>query len=183
MRLTVMPGQFAAGVVSLTLINGLGRKVGVSNRMAELLSLVRSSYGLLGVVYSATLKVRPTICSVTRHSKATFEEFSRLVPVLTDNDAGLHATCNPFKDRVYIEQRCPADETSRFRTLPAKLLEWSPSAMVPKMMEQSGRFRRLVLDAEHTNCVVVLPRRPVCSSDPNLAEVLHQAPPGDQIPG
>ena len=147
-------GQFAAGVVSLTLINGLGRKVGVTNKMAELLSLVRNSYGLLGVIYSVTLQIRPTICCATRNSKATFEEFARLVPVLTENEAGLHATVQPFKDRVNIEQRCPADETARFRI---KMLEWSPSVVVPKMLEQSGRFRKLVGEGEETNCTWFFP--------------------------
>ena len=150
-------GQFAAGVVSLTLINGLGRKVGVTNRMAELLSLVRNSYGLLGVIYSVTLQIRPTICCATRHSKTGFDEFARLVPALTENDAGLHATCNPFKDRVDIEQRCPADQTSRFRSFPAKLLEWSPSAVGAKVFEQSGKFRKMVLDETETNCTWFFP--------------------------
>lgn len=151
------PGQFAAGVVSLTLINGLGRQVSVTNRMAELLSLVRMSYGLLGVIYSVTLKVRPTVVSATRQSKTNFDEFARLVPVLTENDAGLHATCNPFKDRVDIEQRCPADQTSRFRALPAKLLEWSPGSIVPRLIEQSGKFRRLIAASEINNCAWFFP--------------------------
>ncbi|NND54791.1 MAG: FAD-binding protein [Gammaproteobacteria bacterium] len=150
-------GNFAAGVVSLTLINALGRKVDVNSRMAELLSLSRNSYGLLGVIYSVTLRIRPIVCCVTRHSRTEFDEFARLVPALTTNDAGLHATCNPFKDRVDIEQRCPADQTSRFRMLPAKLLDWSPSVVVPLVMEQTGKFRKLLTEGTETNCCWFFP--------------------------
>lgn len=150
--------QFAAGVVSLTLINSRGRKVELSSRTRELLSLVRTSYGLLGVIYSATLKIRPKVTTAVRHSKITMAEFVRLLPVLADKGGAMHAVCYPFRDRVYLEQHVPGSgDEEPASTLPWRLKDWASTTVLPKVAEQSGRFKRLVLAEETTNCAWFFP--------------------------
>ena len=52
-------GQFASHVVQLKVLSPNGKKFVVSEKTKTLLALMRLSYGLLGVVYEVTLRVRP----------------------------------------------------------------------------------------------------------------------------
>lgn len=149
--------QFASTVVSLTLINAHGRKVEVSNKTQELLSLVRTSYGLLGIIYSATLQIRPKVETELRHSKANFVEFARQLPEFAEKRVALYATCYPFRDRVHIEQQGNPGGVDNTAMLPWRLKDWASSTVLPKVAEQSGRFKRLVLAEEVTNCVWFFP--------------------------
>ncbi len=149
--------QFAASVVSLTLINGRGRKVEVTQRTQDLLSLVRTSYGLLGVIYSATLKIQPRVITTTRSSKVDFDEFVRLLPEIAEQQMAMHAACYPFRDRVYLEQRLPDGGSNEAAMLPWRLKDWASTTVLPKVAEQSGKFKRLVLAEEVINCAWLFP--------------------------
>jgi len=153
--------QFAAGVVSLTLINGRGRKVEVTQRTKDLLSLVRTSYGLLGIIYSATLRIRPRIATTSRNSKIDFDEFLHLLPMLAEQNIAMHAACYPFRDRVYLEQYFPDtdrdDSRDEAAMLPWRLKDWASTTVLPKVAEQSGKFKRLVLAEEVINCAWLFP--------------------------
>jgi len=191
-------GQLASSVVSLTLINGKGRRVEVTERrLPDLLRLARMSYGLLGVVYTVTLRIRPIRRYTVRKSKFDFTELSRLVPVLLDAQAAVHASLLPFRDRVYLEQRYPDAGNGRSAMLSWKVRDWANNSALPcvarsmnrvipmrrlrdplidgfteatsallnsrfaesgsNAAEQSGRFKRLVLDSELVNCVWLFP--------------------------
>lgn len=162
-----MPGehaQFASGVVSLTLINGKGRKVEVTGRMRELLSLVRMSYGLLGIVYSATLRVRPAQARSARRSKLDFAEFARLIPVLNDGESAIHATCLPFRDRIHLDRYYSDGELRDTGSLPTKLRDWASTTVLGDMArtvthiaEQSGSFTRFVPPGDGVNSVWLFP--------------------------
>jgi len=153
--------QFAAAVVSLTLINGRGRKVEVTQRTQDLLSLVRTSYGLLGVIYSATLRIRSRLATTTRNSKVDFAEFLRLLPTLAESNIAMHAACYPFRDRVYLEQHLTDDSPDAGQDnaamLPWRLKDWASTTVLPKVAEQSGKFKRLVLAEEVINCAWLFP--------------------------
>ena len=51
--------QLASSVCHVTLINGEGRRVEVGENMSDLLTLIRMSYGLLGIIYAVKLRIRP----------------------------------------------------------------------------------------------------------------------------
>ena len=52
-------GQFGAHAVQLKIVSPTGRKFVVNQNTKSLLALLRLSYGLLGVAYEVTLKIRP----------------------------------------------------------------------------------------------------------------------------
>src|SRR5689334_20915173 len=52
-------GQFAAHAVQLKVLSPNGKRFVVSDKTKSLLALMRLSYGLLGVIYEITLRVRP----------------------------------------------------------------------------------------------------------------------------
>ncbi|MEE4184793.1 MAG: FAD-binding oxidoreductase [Gammaproteobacteria bacterium] len=190
-------GQLASSVLRLTLINSKGRRVEVSERLPDLLRLVRMSYGLLGVVYAVTLRIRPIRPYTVRKSRYEFAELTDLLPTLLDAEAAVRASLLPFRDRVYLEQRYPAAGDGRTALFSWKLRDWANNSALPRMArsvsravpvrqlrdplidgvteatsalvnnrfvesgsnaaEQSGRFKRLVLDSEVVNCVWMFP--------------------------
>lgn len=190
-------GQLASSVLRLTLINSKGRRVEVTERLPDLLRLVRMSYGLLGVVYSVTLRVRPIRPYAVRKTRFEFAELTELAPALLDPAAAVRASLLPFRDRIYLEQRYPAAGDGRAAMFSWKLRDWANNSALPRMArsvsrvvpmrhlrdplidgvteatsallnnrfvesgsnaaEQSGRFKRLVLDRDVVNSVWMFP--------------------------
>jgi hypothetical protein len=193
-----MPGdgaQLASSVLQITLINGEGRRVEVSEKLPDLLCLVRMSYGLLGIVYAVKLRIRPIRSYAISNSKVDFEEFVQLIPNLMEAKAAVRASLFAFRDKVNVELRYPGEGEQRSRALPWKLRDWATHAVMPRVVrsvnkaipvknlrgslidtvteathalnsfadigsnasEQTGRFKRLVLENENSNCVWFFP--------------------------
>ena len=193
-----LPGdgsQLASTVCQITLINGDGRRVEVAENLRDLLALIRMSYGLLGIIYSVTLRIRPIRCYSISTSKVDFPEFVNLLPTLMDADAAVCATLFPFKNSVHIELRYPSEGEQQAMMLPRKLRDWATHSVLPKLVrsvnkaisvkqirgsvidtvteathslnrfaeagsnsaEQTGRFKRLVLDEQPESCVWFFP--------------------------
>jgi FAD/FMN-containing dehydrogenase len=190
-------GQLASSVLRLTLINGKGRRVEVTERLPDLLRLVRMSYGLLGIVYSVTLRIRPIRPYTVRKTRLEFSQLPDLAPILADPEAAVRASVLPFRDRIHLEQRYPAAGDGRTAMFSWKLRDWANNSALPRMArsvsrvvpmrhlrdplidgmseatsallnnrfvesgsnsaEQSGRFKRLVLDSDVVNCVWMFP--------------------------
>jgi hypothetical protein len=101
-------GQFAAHAVRLKVLSPQGRKFVVSENTRNLLALLRLSYGLLGVIYEVTLRVRPIQGFSVQRAKSSFKDFASLAPRLASTGPGLKLHLLPFRDRVYFELRRPA---------------------------------------------------------------------------
>src|SRR5262245_23441619 len=71
-------GQFSSHVVQMKVLSPNGKKFVVNDKTKSLLALMRLSYGLLGVVYEVTLRVRPVQGFSVQTAKVTFKDFGRL---------------------------------------------------------------------------------------------------------
>src|SRR5215471_12806117 len=71
-------GQFAAHAVQLKVLSPSGKRFVVSDKTKSLLALMRLSYGLLGVVYEITLRVRPIQGFAVQTAKTSFKDFGKL---------------------------------------------------------------------------------------------------------
>src|SRR5690606_32456258 len=94
-------GQFAAHAVQLKALSPNGRKFVVSEKTKSLLGLLRLSYGLLGIVYEITLRVRPVQGFAVETAKVKFKDFTRLAERLAASSAGVKLYLLPFRDRIY----------------------------------------------------------------------------------
>ena len=103
-------GQFASHVVQLKVLSPNGKKFVVSEKTKSLLALMRLSYGLLGVVYEVTLRVRPVQGFSVQAAKVSFKDFGKLGAKLLSATAGVKLYLLPFRDRIYLELRRPATE-------------------------------------------------------------------------
>jgi FAD/FMN-containing dehydrogenase len=71
----------------------------------EMLQLCRSSYGLFGIVYEATFRVRKLAAMQVHHEKFTLDEFAAQLPELRQRNASMMLYINPFRDTITVEFR------------------------------------------------------------------------------
>jgi hypothetical protein len=137
-----MPGdacQLASAVTHITLINGLGRKVEVTEKLPDLLTMVRMSYGLLGIVYSVTLRIRPIQSYMIRSSKQSYADFIGLIPFLTRIQGAVHVSLLPFRDRAFVEVRHPDDADRSSPLLKWKLRDWAANTVLPNVVRSVSK--------------------------------------------
>ncbi len=73
-----LSGSFASQVISLKLVTGSGKPMTVHAEQRNLMCTMRSSYGLLGVIVEATLKVRPILTFSASHRRLETMSFAPL---------------------------------------------------------------------------------------------------------
>ena len=80
-----MPGEFgqvASYATNIKMVTPDGELVEVTDADPELLQVTRSSYGLFGIVYEVTFKVRPLAPMRVYHERFTLDEFADRLPAL-----------------------------------------------------------------------------------------------------
>jgi len=71
----------------------------------DLMQRVRSSYGLFGIIYEVTYKVRPLTPMHVHHKTYTLEEFIAALPELKSQDYSMMFYIFPFVNKITIEFR------------------------------------------------------------------------------
>ncbi len=127
-----MPGEFGqvcSYATRIKLVTPSGERVEIGEDQPELLQAARSNYGLFGVVYEVTFKVRPLQAMAVHHESFTLDEFARKLPELKQRGESIMLYINPFTDRVTVEFRRyhPASPATSFTTFQWALrnLVWS----------------------------------------------------------
>jgi hypothetical protein len=131
-------GQFASHVVQLKVLSPNGKKFVVNEKTKSLLALMRLSYGLLGVVYEVTLRVRPIQGFAVQTAKVSFKDFGKLGPKLVNATAGVKLYLLPFRDRIYLELRRPAAESDPGRKLAWRIKDWAVYSALPEAAHSLG---------------------------------------------
>ncbi|HEX7082144.1 MAG TPA: FAD-binding protein [Gammaproteobacteria bacterium] len=124
-------GQFAAHAVQLKIVSPTGRKFVVNDRTKHLMALLRLSYGLLGVVYEITLRIRPVQGFAVQTARTGFKEFAKLGTRLAGAGSGVKLYLLPFRDHVYLELRRPAERTAPGRRFAWRLKDWAVYSALP----------------------------------------------------
>src|SRR6185503_2964729 len=131
-------GQFASHVVQLKVLCPNGKKFVVSDKTKSLLALMRLSYGLLGVVYEVTLRVRPVQGFAVQTAKVSFKDFGKLGPKLVGATAGVKLYLLPFRDSIYLELRKPAAEADPGRKFAWRFKDWAVYSALPEAARSLG---------------------------------------------
>jgi hypothetical protein len=125
-------GQFAAHAVQIKVVSPTGRKFVVNESSKSLITLLRLSYGLLGVVYEVTLKIRAVQGFTVQTAHTGFKEFAKLGQRLGAAGAGVKLYLLPFRDHVYMELRRPAVEKATGRRFAWRLKDWAVYSALPQ---------------------------------------------------
>ncbi len=98
-------GQIASYAVRIKMVLPDGELFEVDESDRQLLQVCRSSYGLFGIVYEATFRVRELAAMQVHHEKFSLDEFAAQLPALKQRNASLMMYINPFRDTITVEFR------------------------------------------------------------------------------
>ena len=124
-------GQFSAHALQIKVVSPTGRKFVVNERTKSLITLLRLSYGLLGVVYEITLRIRPVRGFTVQTAHTDFKEFAKLGPRLAAPGSGLKLYLLPFRDHIYMELRRPGMNADGGKKLAWRLKDWAVYSALP----------------------------------------------------
>lgn len=155
-------GSLASSVTNVKMITGSGKLISVGEDKKNLLGAVRSSYGMLGVIVEATLRVQTQTTFAASHRKLSIDEFSSVADTLAHSDVGLRFALMPYRDRVYVDIRRYATDTSQTFNAPWKIKDWGESTVLPHVCKslnrllpvQSVRYRMIDSVSEATQGII-----------------------------
>ncbi len=132
--------SLASQVLSVKLVTGAGKPLTVARDQKNLLCAIRSSYGLLGVIVEATLRVQPIETFSATHRRLDVSGFCDIVDTLSNSDVGFRFCLMPHRDRVYLDLRRYAAENGSAWTTPWKIKDWGESTVLPHVAKSLGRM-------------------------------------------
>jgi FAD/FMN-containing dehydrogenase len=97
--------QMSSLVTEIKLFTPQGKAMTVTERDRDLMRVLRSSYGLLGVVHEVVLRVRPLTAVKIDYSAMSLKEFTSRYDSLIDAPGAMRLHVSPFHDRITIERR------------------------------------------------------------------------------
>jgi hypothetical protein len=97
--------QLSSCVTAMKLITPQGRDMVVTERDRDLIRVLRSSFGLLGIVHEVTLRVRPLTPVRIDYQVLSLKEFAARYAALTDAPGALRLHISAFHDRITVERR------------------------------------------------------------------------------
>lgn len=133
------PSQFAAHVTGLKVVSPEGNRFAAKVADRSLLGLLRLSYGLLGIVYEISLKVRPIQTFTVQSARVGFKDFAKLASRLTFASSSTKLYLMPFKDRVFLELRRPTTQGAPGRKLAWQLKDWACYSALPTALRSLAK--------------------------------------------
>jgi len=127
-------------VLSAKLVTPSGKLMKVSAGQQNLMGAVRSSYGLLGVIVEATLRVQPIANFTVSHRKLAIDDFCSVVDTLSSNDVGFKFYLLPYRDRVYLDLRRYSESAGHTYKTPWKIKDWGESTVLPGLFKSFNRL-------------------------------------------
>ncbi len=132
-------GHFASHVTSVKLVTGRGKICRVSAEQVHLLNAVRSSYGMLGIIFEATLSVRPIATFTTSYRRVSIEDFESVASQLQDGVTGMKCYILPYRGNVYLDLRRYEDNAGSTYQTPWKIRDWGESTVLPQVFKSLSR--------------------------------------------
>jgi FAD/FMN-containing dehydrogenase len=97
--------QMSACITEIKLITPQGRQMTVTERDPDLLRVLRSSFGLLGIVHEVVLRTVPLRQIKIDYQVFTLAEFAARYQELIGAPGALRLHLAPFSDRITVERR------------------------------------------------------------------------------
>lgn len=145
-----MPGEFgqvSSYVKQIKMVLPSGDLLEVGQDDPQLLRMLRSSYGLCGIVYEVTLKTRPLLPLAVHYESFSLDKFSDSLTELAHRGDSLMLYIFPFEDRITVEFRRYNPEASG---PPNRLVWWARNfgwgTAVPFLAQRSNLVPRPVRD-------------------------------------
>ncbi len=98
-------GQVGSYVIGVKLVLPNGERIEVTEAQPELMQQVRSSYGLFGIVYEVTYRIRPLTPMAVYHETFSLAEFVTQLDLLKARGELMFWYAFPFADKITVEFR------------------------------------------------------------------------------
>jgi hypothetical protein len=131
--------HLASTVTGVVIVTAQGQVVEYGDSLPEMLDLVRQGYGLIGIVYSVTLKIRKTRSYTIRNRKVGFAELATIAPSLARTANGVKLFLLPFRNRVYIELRDASSNDEKPGSFAWKVRDWIINKFLPDVVHSVGK--------------------------------------------
>jgi FAD/FMN-containing dehydrogenase len=103
--------QMSSLIKELKLITPQGKQMTVTDRNPDLLRVLSSSYGLLGVVHEVVVRVQPLTPVRIDYEVLNLKEFSAQFSAIVKAPGAVRLHISPFNDQITVERRT-LDETA-----------------------------------------------------------------------
>lgn len=167
-----MPGEFGqvnSYCVGMKMVLPSGEILEVNEEEPGLLRAARSSYGMFGIVYEVTFKVRPLQAMAVEHAVFKLNAFGRKLPELIAREQSIMMYIFPYLDRVAVEFRSyagPADQATtapshrlwRLRNFAWKTFMPGFGALLERYVPARGVRYRLINVLNRATQLVMFPR-------------------------
>jgi len=130
---------FASNVIGMKIIRGDGELLRLNANQKNLLGAFRTSFGVLGVIYEVTMRVRPIRTFTASHRRVTIDKFATVVDALASADVGFKFYLMPYRDRVYLDLRRYEPDPGNSYNAPWKLKDWGESTVLPHIFKSLNR--------------------------------------------
>ncbi|MDH3429415.1 MAG: FAD-binding oxidoreductase [Gammaproteobacteria bacterium] len=132
-------GYFASNVIAMKIIRADGQLLKVDSTQENLLGAFRTSFGALGIIFEATMRVRPIRTFTATHRRVSIDKFAGSVDALTKGDVGFKFYLMPYRDRVYLDlRRYDADPGNAYNA-PWRIKDWGESTVLPHIFKSLNR--------------------------------------------
>ena len=129
----------SAQIVNLKVVTASGSVMEVSDAKKHLLSAFRLSYGMLGVIYEVTMRVRPITTFTASHRSMDIETFARVADRLASGNVGLKFYLLPYRNHVYLDLRHYENSAGTAYNVPWKIKDWGESTVLPQVFKSLSR--------------------------------------------
>jgi FAD/FMN-containing dehydrogenase len=108
--------QLSSCVVEIKMITPQGKQMVVSERQRDLMRVLRSSFGLLGVVHEVVLRVRPMTPVKIDYQVLSLKDFTARFNSIVHAPGALRLHISPFTDKITVERRTLDESASVTRS-------------------------------------------------------------------
>ena len=123
--------SFVSNVQQIKFVTADGQKGCVNDDTQTMLRLFRLSYGLLGVAYEITLRVRPIQSFNVKSIRVEAADIENLLAQLTNTRTSAKLKLFPFRRSVHCELREQADGAGSGKRLAWRLKSWAANSALP----------------------------------------------------
>ena len=132
-------GYLSSQVMNMKVVTVGGKVMNISEQKQHLLAAFRMSYGMLGVICEATLRVRPILTFSASHRSLSVDRFSDIADRLSNTNVGLKFYVLPHRNRVYVDLRRYDTEPGNSYDAPWKFKDWGESTVLPQVFRSLNR--------------------------------------------
>ena len=155
-------GQVASYCIGMKTVQADGSILEVNEGDPGMMAMLRSGYGMLGIVVEATFRVKPIRPMAVEHVSYRAGEFVRRLPELLGQDRSMMLYLFPFLDKVVVEYRQDGEPPLRSRSWQWRLRNWvwktgSPgfARLVTTLVPGAG-LRSWIVDRWNTLSVLLM---------------------------